>query len=185
MRLICLIFFLILSATSSHAGEIKVQSIETQWGALQLTVNPQYSISTSEVIDEAINSGIVLSLIVKLHSHKTKDFWFDNTLDKQQQTLEIRYFSLSGQYQLHNIENDERNSFVSLSDLWQHIERRTTFKLPLSLAQEADYFSTRLRLDAGALPSAMQLPVLLSSDWRFKSDWFESQIVKPLSAQRP
>lgn len=184
MRLYCIIIILTFSC-SSLAGDIQVQSIETQWGALQFTANPQYTINASEVINEAINSGIVLSLIAKLHSHQNIDYWFDTTIDKQQLTFEIRYFSLSGQYQLHNVESDERNSFVSLSDLWRHIERRTTFNLPMSLAQDIDYFSTRLRLDAGALPSAMQLPVLLSSDWKFKSDWFESPLVKPLSAQRP
>ncbi|WP_154222536.1 DUF4390 domain-containing protein [Marinicella rhabdoformis] len=184
MRFIGFIFCLILS-THSQAGDIQVQSIETQWGALQLTVNPHYNITASEVINEAINSGIVLSLIAKLHSRQSRDYWFDNTISKHQQTFEVRYFSLSGQYQLHNTDNDERNSFVSLADLWRHIERRTEFKLPLNLAQETDYFSTRLRLDAGALPSAMQLPVLLSNDWRFKSDWFESPLDKPKSAQRP
>ena len=105
--------------------------------------------------------------------------------EKYQHIYQVRYFSLSGQYQLHNTQSDERDSFVSLSALWRHLERNIQFEIPINQLENVDYLSIRLRLDTGALPSAMQLPVLLDSDWRFKSDWFESELIKPQTAQRP
>lgn len=172
-RLITLIFV----ATTAQAGEIQVVNMIQQWGTSILNVKPQYQISTSDVIDEAINSGIELTLIAKLYGQKKRTFWFDETVSQQQTAYKIRYFSLSGQYQLHNTTTDQRHSFVSLLDLWRHMEHNTQFSLPRKEAEMANYLSLRLRLDAGALPSAMQLPVLLSSDWRFKSDWFHSDIL--------
>ncbi len=170
---------------STKAGEIVPQSIKQQWGPLHLTANPIYQIVSSDVIDEAINSGIVLSLIAKLQSHQSRDFWFDSTVEKYQHIYQVRYFSLSGQYQLHNTENDERDSFASLSALWRHLEQHIQFKLPINQLEKVNYLSAQLKLDAGALPSAMQLPVFLDSDWRFNSDWFESNLIKPQTAKRP
>ena len=175
MRTVCLLVWLLLSFAVS-AGEINVQEIKQQWQPTQLRINPQYQITSSEVIDEAIDKGIVLTLIAKVSVHKNRDFWFDETIEKQHHVYEVRYFSLSGQYQFHDIQNNERNSFISLEDLWQYLSSSSHFDIPLEQAQHADYLALRLSLDTGALPSAMQLPVLLSSDWRFKSDWFEADI---------
>lgn len=173
-----LLLSLLFAMASAQAGDIQVVNISQQWGTSILSIKPQFQINTSEVIDEAINSGIELTLIAKLYGQKKRTFWFDETVSQQQIGFQIRYFSLSGQYQLHNTTTDERHSFVSLLDLWRHLEHNTQFSLPKKEAEMANYLSLRLRLDAGALPSAMQLPVLLSSDWRFKSDWYHSDILK-------
>ncbi len=167
---------LLFFTCQAESATIQVKRVMQSWHQNVLLVEPKYNIESSEVIDDAINNGIELTLIAKLQINKKRGFWFDEVLSQQHQTYQIRYFSLSGQYQLHDLKNKERHSFVLLEDLWGHLAQKTKFTLQQEDLVNGDYLSLRLKLDAGALPSALQLPVLLSADWTFKSDQFESII---------
>lgn len=174
-----LTIMLMLALTSAHAGEINVLEIKQNWQAKQLQIQPNFEITSSDEIDEAIDNGIVLTLLAKAHFTRERTFWFDQNIHQVHHLYQIRYFSLSSQYQLHNTTTDERHSFVLLNDLWLHLESELRFDVAAEAIAAADQVSIRLRLDSGALPSALQIPVLLSTEWTFKSDW--SQV--PLEPQ--
>ncbi len=167
---------LLLMCAVSQAGEINVLAIEQRWQSNQLYITPKFDIKSSDEIDEAIDNGIVLTLIIKVHFSKARTFWFDENKHQIHHLYQIRYFSLSGQYQLHNTTTDERHSFVLLNDLWNHLANDLRFVTDIPSISTADLISVRLRLDSGALPSALQIPVLLSTEWTFKSDWFQAPL---------
>lgn len=168
-QLISVILLSLFLATTTQAAKVKVKQLNIQNLSDKIIIRAEFNINNLEVIDEAIDSGVMLAMLAKLNCYQAHNFWLDQATHNDTQTLQLRYFSLIQQYQLKNIEQDHQHSFVSLQDMWQYIARQLTFQMTKQQFEKADYCTLRLHMDTGALPSAMQLPVMLSNDWNFNS----------------
>lgn len=175
-----LMVFLLTGIHHSQAANIlrAEQSIQDQ----QLTIKPIYQMPISEKVVEAIDNGIVITFVIQVKLYQGIDWWFDTEISAGIKTFQVRYFSLGGLYQLHNIKTDEKLSFVSLDELLNHLGQETNFQFQLS--PSVDYFETRIFLDKQALPSIMQLPNVFDQDWNFNSDWQRFDLV-PVPAEQP
>lgn len=176
---------LFLAFQNLFASEVNIYKIN-QWKSDQgIVVSPQFRVSADKPIEEAINNGIIITLIIKTKAVEKIAWWFDKTLKSQKQTYEVRYFSLSGQYQLKNLDNNSQNSFVTLNELWRYLSKKSNFIFNLE-GDSIDYFAARFMLDTGALPSTMQLPVLFDTAWDINSDWFiQNYDVENTSTTKP
>ncbi len=147
----------------------------------QLLLTPEFDLQISQKVIEAIDNGIVITFVIQLQLINQVDWWFDETIGNKNHTFEVRYFSLSGQYQLHNIHTKKKQSFVNLEQLLDTLSTQTQFSFTDFAA--ADQFSTRIFLDKQALPSTMQLPTVFDSDWNIMSDWHTELMAIPKAGQ--
>ncbi|WP_223788027.1 DUF4390 domain-containing protein [Marinicella meishanensis] len=135
----------------------------------ELLITPQFDIQLSDKVTQAIQSGIVITFVMQVQLKQSVDWWLDRQIDHKIQTMQVRYFSLSSQYQLHNRNTNTKQSFANLNGLLAHMGGATTFSFQAEPA--ADYLQTRLFLDKQALPSIMQLPNVFDPDWNLNTDW--------------
>ncbi len=146
----------------------------------ELQVKPQFDVQISQKVHDAIESGIVITFVVQAKINQSIDWWFDTNVSSKILTFEVRYFSLSNQYQLHNKILKTKQSFVDLDQLLQHLGHETSFVFPADHA--GDYLMTRIFLDKQALPSIMQLPNVFDADWNLNSDWQATDLMAASTA---
>ncbi len=158
---------LVWFVSSLHATDYN--GVKQQLVGNEIQVKPQFEIQVSQKVRDAIESGIVITFVVQAKINQSVEWWFDTTMSSRIFTFEVRYFSLSSKYQLHNKNLKSKQSFVSLDQLLQHLGSETTFTFPADIS--GDYLLTRIFLDKQALPSIMQLPNVFDADWNLNSDW--------------
>lgn len=172
---------LVLAFTTVTATElITIQQLHT---AEELLVTPQFKLELSEEIEEAINSGIIITFVFQAKLMDEVSWWFDRSVSSKIQTFKLRYFSLSRQYELNNISNKNIQTFVTLDLLLNHLGTKTQFSF--SPSSTADYIETRLFLDKQALPSTMQLPIVFDPDWNINSDWQKAELTASIATDKP
>lgn len=168
-----IIFCLILGIIESvHSA--KLVTVQQSSTADKLMIQPSYELTISDKVIEAINNGIVITFVMQTKLYQEVNWWLDRSTTYHIKTFQVRYFSLTGLYQLHDTRSDEKLSFVQLDDLLKHLGNEVVFEFKLE--PPADYFETRIFLDKQALPSIMQLPNVFDSDWNFNSGWQKIEI---------
>lgn len=158
------------------------QRTEQRYQDDTLIINPQFELVISEKVREAINNGIVITFVIQAKLFKQVDWWFDQEMGNKINTYQLRYFSLSRQYQLIHRGSAEKLSFVTLEQLLDHMSSRSEFRF--QEFSEATHSETRLFLDKQALPSTMQLPTVFDQDWNINSGW-QSVPVTPRTGELP
>jgi hypothetical protein len=148
----------------------------------ELIINPQYDLAVSAKVEEAINNGIVITFVMQAKLFRQVDWWFDSEISSKINTFQVRYFSLSRQYQLTHRGRDDKQSFVTLEQLLNHLATQSQFRF--TGFAEATHVETRLFLDKQALPSTMQLPTVFDQDWNINSDW-QSIALDAITAEQP
>ncbi len=164
-----LIILVVLCCFSAHLRAIELLDLQQQIDGQELLITPQFEIQASQKVIDAINNGIVITFVYQTKLFQTIDWWFDAVVESKIKTFEVRYFSLSSQYQLHHIKSTNKLSFITLKQLLQHLGQQTTFEFDAN--RQVDYLETRIFLDKQALPSIMQLPNVFDADWNLNSDW--------------
>jgi hypothetical protein len=135
----------------------------------ELIIKPQFKLAISKKIEEAINSGLVITFVVQARLMLPKDWWFDSLISNKFQTFKLRYFTLSRQYQLNNISLKNKQNFPSLDQMLLFLASQTEFEF--TDFTNNHYLEARIFLDKQALPSTMQLPIVFDQDWNINSDW--------------
>ncbi len=163
-------WLLILVYSQAAASSLEVAALKVESGPNGPLIRPQFTIQAEAPVSEAINNGINLVMTLKSRAYQRVDWWFDRPVAKENLNLEIQYFSLSGQYVLRNPQQANQQSFVSLDELWQHLSQDLRIEFS-EINGRVDYVQVRFRVDIGALPSSMQLPVLFDSAWDMDTGW--------------
>jgi hypothetical protein len=167
-------FALVLSLGSglANAEGIAVRSaaLELQDDAWQLQAN--FDIQFSSRLEEAVNRGVPLYLVVDFEISRPRWYWFDEKPIQASQTYKISYTPLLRQYRLSlgsQYQNftrfDEVTRVLSRLRGW-HIADKGAFK-----KDQVYQASLRMRLDTAQLPKPFQLNAVASRDWTLSSDW--------------
>ncbi|MFC3194758.1 DUF4390 domain-containing protein [Marinicella sediminis] len=173
--LCCLLLPGLLLAEATH------QQTHQQRTQTELLINPRFDLEISDKIKEAINNGIVITFVMQAKLFKQVDWWFDDEISSKINTYQVRYFSLSRQYQLTHRGSDEKQSFVTLEQLLEHMSLQSQFRF--TAFKQATHVETRFFLDKQALPSTMQLPTVFDQDWNLNSDWQRTALSQPPGSQ--
>ncbi len=139
-------------------------------------VSPQLNFSTSEQIKEAVDNGTRIKIIAKAHLYEPHSLWFDTTIESKKKTLEISYFTLSKLYVVKNNDTGEQLGFNDYGQLWKEFEKLATFEFSTP-SNSNIWLKLRFVLDTGALPTVMQLPVIIDSNWDIDTPWHSKKIV--------
>ena len=141
----------------------------------KVTILPQLNFNTSAHIKEAIDNGIRIQFIVKAQLYQPRSWWFNKTIDNTKINLEVSYFTLGKLYIVKNKDTGEQLGFNDYEQVWVSFEKLMTFTYSKALTQ-GHWFKLRIMLDKGALPTAMQLPVLFDSHWDINTPWYQHSL---------
>jgi len=141
------------------------------------TIIPHLSFNTSKQIKEAIDNGIRVQFIAKAQIYQPSSWWFDDQVVQSKINLEVSFFTLGKLYIVKNKETGEQLSFNDYEQLWKEFEKLMSFEYTQAIVQDK-WFKMRIMLDKGALPTAMQLPVLFDSNWDINTPWYKQQMNK-------
>lgn len=159
-------------------AENKVTAIYAYQEKEVVKITPKLDFTSSKDIKEAIDNGIRIKLIAKSHLFQSIPWWFDDTIASQMIELEISYFNLGKLYTVKNTKSGAQLRFNEYTELWENMESLMvfTYRYDLFLKQKDIRIALRIRLDKGALPIAMQLPVLFNDNWDINTQWYEQKL---------
>jgi hypothetical protein len=123
---------------------------------------------------DALDHGIALDFALTLQAQTPAWLGRHHTLLHSERHLQLRYFPLSRQYQLRDLDLGDTRSYPSRTMLIAAFE-----DLRLQLPPEwnatagnsigAQRYELHIELQRDNLPGAMRLPALLLSDWRLST----------------
>lgn len=170
----CLLLILLFSGICNAKNHVILLNISQKNHSL--LVAPLLNFSTSNQIKEAIDNGTRIQIIAKAQLYKPHNWWFDESIDSKQIYLEVSYFTLSKLYVVKNKTTGEQLGFNDYEQLWKEFAKLAVFKLNVP-KQSNSWVKVRFVLDKGALPTVMQLPVLIDSNWDIDTPWYETEII--------
>ena len=160
-RIISLLCCIVLAACAGAPRAFVVRSAAVDAGTLaaRLEWRPDARVL------EALDNGIALQFDVRVKAQGAATLLGRPTLALQTRHLQLRYFPLSRQYQLRDLDLDQARSYAARALALAAIE---DLRLPLPAwnAANAEGFSLEIALDRDALPGALRMPALLLPAWR-------------------
>lgn len=159
---ISIFFCVALAACVRAPGAFAVRSAALDTGALVVRSDWQ---PDAQVLD-ALDHGIELPFVVTVQIGQP-----DAASVRIRRHVQLRYYPLSRQYQLRDVEDATTRNYSARSLALQAMEN---LRLPLAgmAARGANRLSVRIVLDRDALPGALRLPALLQAAWRMDSETF-------------
>jgi len=170
---IYLLSMLLFSGISCAKNHIMLLNVSQKDSSVQ--ISPLLNFNSTEQIKEAIDNGTRITIIAKAQLYESRNWWFDNTLDNKKVFLEISYFTLSKLYVVKNKITGEQLGFNNYEQLWKEFQKLASFRFNVPSA-ENPWVKVRFVLDKGALPTVMQLPVLIDNNWDIDTPWYEKEL---------
>lgn len=152
-----------LAACARAPGALAVRSASIDGGVLSARIDWQPDASVLAALDH----GIALDFIVSVAA-KTPGMLGLEKSATQQRHLQLRYFPLSRQYQLRDLDLAQTRSFAARALALAAFE---DLRLPLPGwdAHGAQRYALDIALDRESLPGALRLPALLQPAWQLSS----------------
>lgn len=166
---ILLIVILACLSVVSLANENRKFRFISDQGAKQQDTLQQISLRLSPEVQEAINSGIEVSIIS--HYAKARKILFWHHYKKLQSVkFQLRRHTLSNRYMVIHPELRTPKVFRSITEAMQYI---SFFSINLleSLQQDSDKVAVRIHLNKFDLPGSLRPKSFLSSDWTHNTGW--------------
>ncbi len=131
-------------------------------------------ILSAEALD-ALESGVPLTIELKLEVIRVRGLWFDDVEASLTVTYELEYRPLSQRYILRNLNSGDQNSFATLYSALNNLGRIQG--LPViddALLQPGSAYRMRLRalLSTRQFPAPLRILFFWRSQWQLQSDWY-------------
>jgi hypothetical protein len=168
---LCALLFALASGMASAEGiAVRGASLEQTDDGWQVEAN--FDIQFSSRLEEAVNRGVPLYLVVDFEISRPRWYWFDEKPIQASQTYKISYTPLLRQYRL-SVGNQYQN-FTRFDEVTRVLSRLRGWQIADKGAFRKDQVyqaSLRMRLDTAQLPKPFQLNAVASRDWTLSSDW--------------
>jgi hypothetical protein len=167
-RLISILCCIALAACARAPGALVVRSASIDAGVLNARLDWQ---PDADVL-AALDHGIALDFVVSVAASDTG--WLGGTRASAQRHVQLRYYPLSRQYQLRDLDLAQTRSFAARALALAAFEE---MRLPLPGwdARGALRLSLGVALNRESLPGALRLPALLRTAWHISSAEFSWQ----------
>ncbi len=131
-------------------------------------------ILSAEALD-ALESGVPLTIELKLEVIRVRGLWFDDVEASLTVTYELEYRPLSQRYILRNLNSGDQNSFATLYSALNNLGRIQG--LPViddALLQPGSAYRMRLRalLSTRQFPAPLRILFFWRSQWQLQSEWY-------------
>ncbi|MBA4740222.1 MAG: DUF4390 domain-containing protein [Burkholderiales bacterium] len=162
-------------ATHGVAAGIIVQSVKLEQKEATYSLDATFNIDLSPIIQEALHKGVTLPFVLDFNVVRKRWNIWDQTVVETSLPYRLTFSALTRQY---HIKDKLRGRDVSFDTLEQALTAAGAVsdlavfnaeQLQPDLQYEAQ---VRLRLEAGGLPSALQLEALESDKWEVSSPWY-------------
>ncbi|QBB72469.1 DUF4390 domain-containing protein [Pseudolysobacter antarcticus] len=125
----------------------------------------------SSLMLDALDHGIPLDLRLRIDAQSATTFGWRNNVASNERHVQLRYFPLSRQYVLRDLEHQDERHFIARASLFAALE-----DLHLPLIDWNDTRAERYRvladLDSAVLPGAMRVSVWFDPAWRMPATEF-------------
>lgn len=178
LRYILASLLLFFSCTTiTQANGFTIESASASFDQTALSVNAKFDLNLSSAIDEALQNGVIISLMTTLDLFARRKYIWDEHIAQWAFTHEISYHSLTRRYILNSPQSNEVFSYSSLDDLLDQIET-FTFQSDIlgdTMPQSKNGYVLQLRvaLDKAALPNPLRIMTYISPAWKAKSKVYE------------
>ena len=159
------VFVCSVLAACVHAPDaLSVRSASIDAGVL----SAQFSWQPDADVLDALDHGIALDFTVTLQAQSDATLGWRRTLRTQRRHLQLRYYPLTRQYQLRDLDRGQTRSYAARALALAALEN---LRLPLPDWQvpDARRYQLRITLNRNALPGALRLPALLHPAWHISS----------------
>jgi len=190
MRLLAVMLALWLGISVVCAEGITVRKTEARLSDGSYQFSADFDISLNFVVDQALTRGVPLYFISEFSLIRSRWYWLDEVIAKNEQTAKLSYNKLTRQYRI--TRGSLFQNFSSLGDALRIISHQSSAPIDATLLQKnnshitallpqkGDYIAaTRMRLDVTQLPKPLQVNALATQDWNFDSNWYR-WIVRPI-----
>lgn len=171
LRLIILSSF----ATLAIADGIIVQSVKLEQKDATFSLDATFNIDLSPIIQEALHKGVTLPFVLDFNVIQQRWNIWDQTVVETSLPYRLAFSALTRQYHIKDKLRGRDASFDTLEQALTAagvVSDLAVFNAE-QLQPEVEYEAqVRLRLEAGGLPSALQLEALESDKWEVSSPWY-------------
>ncbi len=169
--------FALALALLAVSGLAAAEGIAVRGATLELNddgwqLEANFDVQFSSRLEEAVNRGVPLYLVVDFEISRPRWYWFDEKPIQASQTYKISYTPLLRQYRLSM--GSQYQNFTRFDEVTRVLSRLRGWQIADKGAFKKDQVyqaSLRMRLDTAQLPKPFQLNAVASRDWTLSSDW--------------
>lgn len=166
----------LLTLAPAASATFRVEIVQARLSGQVLLLGGRLDIGLTPQVEEALNNGIPLELVIDVRLHRRRALLWDDTVDEWTLRRQLRFHALSGQYLLSGEPAlpANRESFASLAEALAQVGSLEDLNLPVEtrVEQEADYRArVRVALDIEALPPLLRPVAYTSRAWDLNSGW--------------
>ena len=169
----------LLAAARADAADFSVKSAQSLLNDRVLHVNARFDLPVNPRIEEALNKGIPIDVVIELNMVKHRWWWKNRLITDTVLRRRIQFHALSRQYLVSSVRADDPSeSFGSLSQALVQAGTLDDFKIFLTAKKEIEVdarylLALRARLDIEALPMLMRPLAYATPSWRRNTGWTE------------
>jgi Domain of unknown function (DUF4390) len=182
---ICLWF----CATWADAAGIVISNAEARLTEDGYQLSADFDIQLSPTVERALKHGVTLYFASELSINRSRWYWLDTEVARDEQTTKLSYNALTQQYRI--TRGSLFQSFHDLKDALIALGHQTAPPVPAALLDKngGGYFSrllkkgsdccsafAEMKLDVTQLPKPLQVNALTNEDWNMKSEPYHWEI---------
>lgn len=166
----------ILGAHTIGYADFTVAKLTSKLTPETLELGGSLDLGLSPKVEEALNKGIPLDVIIELKLYRQRAYLWDENVAEWQLRRQIQFHALARQYLVNRGRGsaEGRESFSSVSDALKELGSLSNIKLkvPPDLPQQSSYaLELRARLDIESLPTPLRPVAYTSRAWHLNSGW--------------
>lgn len=169
-----------LGASVANAEGITVRKAEIRLTDQGYQLAADYNINMSFYVEQALIRGITLSFVSEFKLTRSRWYWLDDVVAKNEQTTKLSYSALTRQYRI--LHGSLFQNFDSLEEALAVLGHQTSNPIQFEqlksgrgyivslLKSDSDYSAyVRMSLDISQLPKPLQVNALAGDDWNLDS----------------
>jgi hypothetical protein len=165
------------STAPEDLPRLQISSASLQQRADGATLDVALDWHASTLMLEALDHGIPLDLRLRIDAQSAATLGWRNNVASNERHVQLRYFPLSRQYVLRDLERQDERHFSARASLFAALE---DLHLPLIAWNDnrAERYRVLADLDSAALPGAMRVSVWFDPAWRMPA----TELIWPVTA---
>lgn len=173
----------------ANAESIEVRKAEIRLVEEDYQLAVDFNISLSFYVEQALIRGITLNFINEFRLTRSRWYWLDEIVAKNEQNTKLSYSALTRQYRI--ARGTLFQNFDSLEEALVVLGHQTSSTIPseqfhtssgylVSMIKKEPVYSAyvRMRLDISQLPKPLQVNALAGDDWSLDSAGY-SWVITP------
>ena len=178
-----------LCTSVAFAEGIVISKAEARLTEEGYQLSADFNIQLSQTVETALKHGVTLYFVSELAINRSRWYWLDTDVARDEQISKLSYNALTQQYRLTH--GSLFQTFSDLQEALQVLGHQTAQTVPISLLDKngGGYFSrllkkgndccsamAQMRLDVSQLPKPLQVNALTNEDWNLESKPYRWQI---------